>query len=202
MGYVACDKCGAFIKNKPGRSKFIVSNKTGKFYESAKEYQIAENHALGGYSVYCRNCAEIEPQKIEETKLTFPQSIEETENELKKLEEAKQMLITTTDSIEGKEILEYRGIVVRQVFMGVNLFPNIFSGIRNILGGRSNNTEAEFNKAKDFLLEELARDAVKSGGNAIVGLRIVIENDGITRGNAFMLLGTGTAVLLENSCPE
>ena len=48
MGYVACNKCGAFIKS--GRLKFIISNKTGKLYESAKEYQIAENNALGGYS--------------------------------------------------------------------------------------------------------------------------------------------------------
>jgi uncharacterized protein YbjQ (UPF0145 family) len=196
MGYVACNKCGAFIKS--GRLKFIISNKTGKLYESAKEYQLAENNALGGYSFYCQNCVDIESKKVEAAKQTTPTSIEGDERESKKVEEVTQLFITTTNSIEGKKILEYKGIVVRQVFMGVNLSQGIFSGIRDIVGGRTKSMEVEFNKAKDLLLEELARDAVKLGGGAIVGLRIEFENVGKASGNAFMLLGTGTAVVLGN----
>jgi len=200
MGYVACNKCGVFIKS--GRKKFIVSNKTGKFYRSATEYQTEENNALGGYSFYCQNCAEIETKKVEEANQSNTNSIERAEIELKILEEEKQMLITTTNSIEGSAILEYKGIVVGQEFMGANLFRDIFSGLTNIVGGRSRSMEAEFNKAKNLLLEELARDTVKLGGNAIVGLRIEFENVGKPSGHAFMLLGTGTAVVLEkkNQC--
>ena len=139
-------------------------------------------------------------KKVEEAKQTIHTSIEGDERESKKVEEVKQLFITTTNSIEGKKILEYKGIVVRQVFMGVNLSQGIFSGIRDIVGGRSKSMEVEFNKAKALLLEELARDAVKLGGSAIVGLRIEFENVGKANGNAFMLLGTGTAVVLGNGC--
>jgi len=196
MGYVACNKCGAFIKS--GRLKFIISNKTGKLYESVKAYQLAENNALGEYSFYCQNCVNIESKKGEAAKQTTPTSIEGDEREPKKVEEVTQLLITTTNSIEGKKILEYKGIVVRQVFMGVNLSQGIFSGMRDIVGGRTKSMDVEFNKAKSLLLEELARDAVKLGGSAIVGLRIEFENVGKASGNAFMLLGTGTVVVLGN----
>ena len=107
------------------------------------------------------------------------------------------LLITTTTSIDGRKVIEYKGIVTAQVFMGVNLFRDIFSGLRDIVGGRSKAMEKEFNKAKELLLRELSIEAVNLGANAVIGLKIDFEDVGKVSGSAFMLLGTGTGVVIE-----
>lgn len=172
-----CVKCGGAVK--PKEVKFVLSKSTGKIYQSIDAYTMTENK-LTDYSVYCDNCGKIEKIKYEEVQGRL-----------------KEMLITTTALVDGLRILEYKGIVTAQVFMGVNIFRDIFSGIRDIVGGRSKSMEAEFNKAKNILVEELSKDAAKFGANAIIGLKIDFEDVGKTSGNAFMLLGTGTAVVLE-----
>ncbi|MFZ5762671.1 MAG: heavy metal-binding domain-containing protein [Thermodesulfobacteriota bacterium] len=106
------------------------------------------------------------------------------------------MIITTTATIEGKNIIQYSGIVTAQVFMGVNIFRDIFSGVRDIVGGRSKSMENELNRAKDLLIKEIKEEAIMLNANAIVGLKIDFEDVGKTSGNAFMLFGTGTAVVL------
>lgn len=82
--------------------------------------------------------------------------------------------------------------------MGVNIFKDIFSGVRDIVGGRSKAMESELNKAKDLLMNEIKEEALRINANAIIGLKVDFEDIGKTSGNAFMLLGTGTAVVLEN----
>ena len=126
-------------------------------------------------------------QKSEELK----QNKEGFENKLQAL------LITTTTSIDGRKVVEYKGIVTTQVLMGGNLFKDIFSGFRDIVGGRSKAMETEFNKAKELLLRELGDEAVNLRANAIIGLKIDFEDVGKVSGNAFMLLGTGTGVIIE-----
>ena len=53
------------------------------------------------------------------------------------------MLISTTSSIEGKTIKEYRGIVFGEVINGVNFIKDFTAGITNFLGGRSAEYEEE-----------------------------------------------------------
>jgi len=76
-------------------------------------------------------------------------------------------------------------------------FSFVFSGFRDIVGGRSKAMETEFNKAKELLLRELGDEAVNLRANAIIGLKIDFEDVGKVSGNAFMLLGTGTGVIIE-----
>ena len=47
------------------------------------------------------------------------------------------MILTTTPSIEGRAIVEYKGIVFGEVISGVNFFKDFGASIRNIIGGRS-----------------------------------------------------------------
>ena len=46
------------------------------------------------------------------------------------------MLLTTTNTIEGKEITQYFGIVSGETIIGANVFKDFFAGIRDIVGGR------------------------------------------------------------------
>ena len=46
------------------------------------------------------------------------------------------MIVTTTPSVEGYQIADYKGIVVGEAILGANVFRDIFAGITDIIGGR------------------------------------------------------------------
>ena len=47
------------------------------------------------------------------------------------------MIVTTTHTVEGHQIVEYLGIVTGEVILGANVFRDMFASIRDIFGGRS-----------------------------------------------------------------
>ena len=49
------------------------------------------------------------------------------------------MIVTTTPSVEGKPIREYRGVVTGEAIMGAHLFRDLFAGIRDIVGAPMRN---------------------------------------------------------------
>ena len=106
------------------------------------------------------------------------------------------VIVTTTQSIEGKKITDYRGIVAGEAIMGANIFKDLFAGIRDIVGGRSATYERELRRAREIAMEEIKTAAAEIGANAVVGIDIDYETVG---GNASMLMVTvsGTAVVLQ-----
>ena len=50
------------------------------------------------------------------------------------------MIVTTTPSVEGHAIREYRGVVVGEAILGANVFRDVFASITDIVGGRSGRT--------------------------------------------------------------
>jgi uncharacterized protein YbjQ (UPF0145 family) len=85
------------------------------------------------------------------------------------------MIITTTPSIQGKEIREYLGVVMGEAIMGANVFKDLFASISDIIGGRAGAYEQELRKARKIAIEEMSVEARELGGNAIVGVDIDYE---------------------------
>ena len=106
------------------------------------------------------------------------------------------MIITTTNSIEGRTIRAYKGIVFGEVITGVNMIRDMGAGLRNIFGGRSQGYENELNDAREKALEEMMKRAEKTGANAIVGVDIDYEVLGADNG-MLMVSASGTAVVIE-----
>ena len=77
------------------------------------------------------------------------------------------MIISTT-GIEGKKILEYKGIVFGEVVAGVNMFKDMAAGFRNIFGGRASSYEGELTQAREEALAEMMARASERGANAII----------------------------------
>ncbi|MGI6684754.1 MAG: putative heavy metal-binding protein [Bacillota bacterium] len=102
------------------------------------------------------------------------------------------MIITTTPSVEGKRILEYKGIVFGEVVSGVNFVKDFAAGLTNFFGGRSNSYEGELVQARENALKELEMRAQNLGANAVVGVDIDYEVLG--QGNMLMVTVSGTAV--------
>ena len=80
------------------------------------------------------------------------------------------MLLTTTNNIEGKQIMQYYGIVTGETIIGANLFRDFFAGIRDIVGGRSGSYEEVLRKAKDTALQEMSEQAARLGANAVIAV--------------------------------
>ncbi|MDR0186672.1 heavy metal-binding domain-containing protein [Prevotella brunnea] len=105
------------------------------------------------------------------------------------------MIITTTPSIEGRTILEYKGLVTGETIIGANFIKDFLAGIRDIIGGRSNSYEKVLRQAKDTSIREMMDRAQSMGANAIVGIDIDYETIG--QGNSMLMVScSGTAVVI------
>lgn len=105
------------------------------------------------------------------------------------------MIVTTTPSIEGRTIAEYRGLVTGEAILGANIFKDLFAGIRDIVGGRSGAYEQELAKARSIALQEMEALAASLGADAIVGVDLDYETVG-QGGSMLMVTASGTAVRL------
>ena len=106
------------------------------------------------------------------------------------------MLMTTTPSVEGKQIVRYLGVVTGETIIGANVFRDFLAGVRDFFGGRSASYEAVLREAKDTALEEMARQAEALGANAVVGIDLDYETVGGS-GSLLMVTCSGTAVRVE-----
>ena len=103
------------------------------------------------------------------------------------------MILTTTPTVEGKQIVNYHGVVFGEVISGVNFVKDLFAGLPNFVGGRSGSYEEELTKARDTALKELEQRASEKGANAVVGIDIDYEVLGSDNG-MLMVTASGTAV--------
>lgn len=104
------------------------------------------------------------------------------------------MIVTTTPQIEGKRIVEYKGIVFGEVVSGVDFVRDFAAGLTNIFGGRSGSYEDELMKARNQALGELQQRAAAMGANAVVGVDMDYEVLGANNG-MLMVTASGTAVV-------
>ena len=105
------------------------------------------------------------------------------------------MILTTTPSVEGRTIAEYKGIVFGEVITGINFIKDFGAGLRNIFGGRSGSYEKELLDARNSALRELVERAREKGADAVIGIDIDYEVLG-PNGGMLMVTASGPAVKL------
>lgn len=104
------------------------------------------------------------------------------------------MIVTTTPQIEGKRIVEYKGVVFGEVVSGVDFVRDFAAGLSNFFGGRSGSYEDELMKARTDAMKEMEQRAAAMGANAVVGVDIDYEVLGANNG-MLMVTASGTAVV-------
>ena len=113
-----------------------------------------------------------------------------------KLKDERVMLLTTTNTVEGKRVVHYYGVVSGETIIGANIFRDFFASIRDIVGGRSSSYEQVLREAKATALKELRDEAAALGANAVIGIDLDYETVG-GNGSMLMVTASGTAVYLE-----
>ncbi|MCK3657769.1 hypothetical protein A4G18_03355 [Pasteurellaceae bacterium Pebbles2] len=106
------------------------------------------------------------------------------------------MLITTTHSIEGKQIVEYKELVFGEVVAGANFIRDFFAGLTDIFGGRSGSYERKLTSSRQDALNEMIENAQRLGANAVVGVEVSYTSIGTGTKSMFMITASGTAVVV------
>lgn len=103
------------------------------------------------------------------------------------------MIITTTNTIEGRQITDYLGIVAGETIMGANVVRDFMASITDIVGGRSGAYEGKLSQARQIALDEMVESARRLGADAVVAIDIDYE---VVRDGMLMVATSGTAVKL------
>lgn len=116
-----------------------------------------------------------------------------TEGEFVKEEEHIKILITTETNPDLK-IEERINIITSECVIGLNIFKDFFSGIRDVIGGRNKGFQNALKNAKDIVLQDLRKQAFETGANAVIAVDLKYSE--ISGGGKSMLfvVATGTSV--------
>ena len=106
------------------------------------------------------------------------------------------MIVTTTNTLEGKRVTEYLGVVHGCAVMGSNLFRDFFAGIRDVVGGRVGSYETVVTDAKQAALTQLLEQAQDLRADAVIGVSFDHDSIGGDNKTILMVSATGTAVRL------
>lgn len=105
------------------------------------------------------------------------------------------MIITTTPTIEGRQITHYLAVVSAESVHGINVVRDFFTGVRDFFGGRSQTLERALKEARAEVTDEIRERAADLGADAVVGLNFEISMPA-ARGGMLVVFVTGTAVRL------
>ena len=103
------------------------------------------------------------------------------------------MILSTTDSIPNRMVVESLGISRGSTVRARNLGRDIFAGLKNIVGGEIEEYTKLQAQSREQAIERMIADAEKMGSDAILNVRFSTST--IMQG-ASEILAYGTAVKL------
>lgn len=108
-----------------------------------------------------------------------------------------EAVMLTTESQSNLRISKRIEIITAECAFGMNIFKDLFAGVRDIVGGRSKAVQATMRDARQTALYELKKEAYEVGANAVIGVDLdYVELS--AAGSMVMLVASGTAVVIEN----
>ena len=105
------------------------------------------------------------------------------------------MLIVTTESIPGKEIIEVKGLVKGSTVRSKNIGKDIGLSFKNLVGGELNSYNEMLTEARQIAIGRMVEDAKAQGANAIVGMRLMSSS---VMAGAAEMVAYGTAVVIND----
>ena len=101
-------------------------------------------------------------------------------------------LATIVPNGEGAKVEKYLGVVNGEAIIGANIFRDMFSTVRDVVGGRAGGYERALSGARDAALKDMMEAARELGADGIVGIDFDYEVLGETNG-MMMVAVSGTA---------
>ena len=150
------------------------------------------------YHGQCRACTEKERVKQKLISQGVPLGDLEKQRELE-AERATEIeaIVLTTETAPNLNITKRIEIVTAECAFGMNIFKDLFAGIRDIVGGRSEAVQKTMRDSRRTALYELKKEAHLVGANAVVGVDLDYMEMS-TAGSMVLLVASGTAVNIED----
>lgn len=104
------------------------------------------------------------------------------------------MLITTTDSVPGHNVVAVIGYVSGNSVKARNIGSDMLAGLKSLVGGEIHQYAKLMNDTRQVAIDRMIEQATKSGANAIVGMRLVTSE---IMQNCSELCAYGTAVVID-----
>jgi uncharacterized protein YbjQ (UPF0145 family) len=104
------------------------------------------------------------------------------------------MIVTTTSTLQGREVVSYMGIVSGEAIMGANVVRDFLASVTDVIGGRSSAYENKLAEGREIAIREMEDKARRMGANAIIGVDLDFET---LREGMMMCIATGTAVKIK-----
>lgn len=101
------------------------------------------------------------------------------------------MILTNTNDIPGKEVIETLGLVKGSTIRAKNIGKDILAGFRHLVGGELKEYSEMLDEARKIATGKMVKEAEKLGANAIVNIRF--STSAVMQGAAEILV-YGTAV--------
>ena len=101
------------------------------------------------------------------------------------------MIVTTTETVPGKEIAEVIGIARGSMVRAKNIGSDFLAGIKNVIGGEIDEYTKLQAQARDEAIQRLINDALRMEADAVVNVRIATS---MVMQGASEILAYGTAV--------
>lgn len=104
------------------------------------------------------------------------------------------MLITTTDTVSGKAIVETLGYVKGSTIRAKNVGKDILAGLKHLVGGEIREYQQMMTESRKIAVARMVEDAEAKGANAIIGMRL---SSSMVMSGASEVIAYGTAVKIE-----
>ncbi len=104
------------------------------------------------------------------------------------------MLISTTETIEGKRIIKHLGLVRGNTIRARHIGRDIMAAFRNIVGGEITDYTKMMAESREQAIDRMVEEAQTLGANAIVGMKFATS---MVMSSAAEILVYGTAVVIE-----
>jgi uncharacterized protein YbjQ (UPF0145 family) len=143
---------------------------------------------------YCLDCTVAKYKAVARERVEAQQSgAPDTDSRSREID----AIMLTTETSPNLKITKRIEIVTAEVAYGMNIIKDLFAGVRDIVGGRSEAVKKTMRDARRTALYELKKEAHSVGANAVVGVDLdYVELQGAT--NMVMLVASGTAVIIED----
>jgi len=105
--------------------------------------------------------------------------------------------ITTGNEIYGWKIISHIDLVTSNVVAGIGFISEFFAAVKDVLGGRSKTYQKQLSAICKDALESIRDEAIKAGGNAVIGLKMDYDQISSQGKSMLMVSATGTAVYAE-----
>ena len=106
----------------------------------------------------------------------------------------KEMIITTSGRVEGKEIIKTVGLVSGSTIQARHVGKDIRAGLKSLVGGEITDYTQMMVDARKEALQRMVEDAEEKGANAVISMRFATS---MIMQSASEVLAYGTAVVLK-----